>query len=142
MFTRNSLLRLLVTPVLLFSAFSCQGEKQQPVNPYQEQRKSNLISEPLECNYTGFLQTIEKFVKAGSDIVKNRKDLLNSNSQELYFAHINRCLAVVDEKAFQDPKNWCHIARDYHKIASNVDRRLDAAVNGAAINFHCAQEGQ
>lgn len=141
MFIRNSLLRLLASPVLLFTAFSCQAEKQQFYNPYQGQRKPNPILEPINCNYAFFLLTIENYMKASAELGSDPRDLLNSQMQELYLAEVNRCLAVVDERAFQNPKNWCHVAREYHQIASNVDRRLGIAVNGAAINFHCIQQG-
>lgn len=141
MFTRNSSLRLLVSLVLLFTLFSCQAEKQQPYVPKQGQRTSNPISQKLDCNYTSFRQTIANFLKASAVLGNKPRRSLNSN-KDLYFQDINRCLAVVEQKAFQDPQKWCNAAREYYQIASKVDPRVGTADNGAGINFHCIQQGQ
>lgn len=139
MFTRNSSLRLLISLVLLFTIFSCQAEKQHV--PKQGQRKFNPISQTLDCNYTSFRQTIINFLKASAVLGNKPKHLLNS-SKDLYFQDINRCLAVVEQKAFHDPQKWCNAAREYHQIASDIDPRLGKEANGAGIDFHCTQQGQ
>lgn len=141
MLTRNRSLRLLVSLVLLFFVSSCQAEKQKPSVPDQGQTNSNPISRTVDCNYTSFQQTVANFLKASAVLGNKPKHLLNSR-KDLYFQDINRCLAVVEQKAFHDPQNWCSAALEYYQIASNVDPRLGTAENGAGINFYCIHQGQ
>lgn len=143
MFTRNSSLRLLISLVLLLTIFSCQAERQKPYVPEQGQKNSNSISQTVDCNYTSFRQTIVNFLKASAVLGNkpNPNHLLNSR-KDLYFQDINRCLAVVEQKAFQNPQKWCNAAREYYQMASNIDPRLGTATNGAGIDFHCIQQGQ